>query len=117
MSTLAQPTPPRFLWLIWSAVLLAPIAWSISLVVMFWLTDPVCQGASRTLIFAVGGACIVLAIVSGLLARGGLSRVPGDEADDFRRFLLHLALWSSALFALVIALSIVPVALLTPCPV
>ncbi|HEU4626639.1 MAG TPA: hypothetical protein VFS52_17895 [Steroidobacteraceae bacterium] len=117
MSALAQPTPPRFLWLIWSAVLLAPIAWSVSLVVMFWLTNPVCQGTSRTLIFAVGGACIVLAIVSGLLARRGLSKVPSDDADDFRTFLLRLAAWSSALFALVIALSIVPVTLLTPCPV
>jgi F0F1-type ATP synthase membrane subunit c/vacuolar-type H+-ATPase subunit K len=117
MSTLAQPTPPRFLWLIWTSVLLAPLAWSASLVGMFWLTDPVCQGASRTMIVAIGGACVVLAIVSSLLAQRSLRRVAAHESSDFRTFLLRLAVGSSAIFALVIALSLVPVAMLTPCPV
>jgi hypothetical protein len=116
MNTLAQPTPARFLWLIWIAVLLAPTAWAASLGSMFWLTDPVCQGASHGVIFATGGGCFVLALVSCGLARIGLRRELGSEADDFRTFLLRLATWSSAIFALVIALSIVPVTLLTPCP-
>jgi hypothetical protein len=32
-------------------------------------------------------------------------------------FLLRMALWGGLMFALVIALSLVPTALLTPCPV
>jgi hypothetical protein len=117
MNTLAQPTPPRFLWLIWIALLLAPVAWAFSLGAMFWLTDPVCQGKTRSVIFVTGGICLVLAIVSWVLARRGLRRELGGEANDFRTFLLRVATWSSAIFALVIALSIVPVTLLTPCPV
>jgi hypothetical protein len=117
MNALAQPTPPRFLWLIWIAVLLAPTAWAFSLGAMFWLTDPVCKGVTRSVIFVTGGICLALAIVSCLLARHGLRRELGGEADDFRTFLLRLAAWTSAIFALVIALSIVPVTLLTPCPV
>jgi hypothetical protein len=84
---------------------------------MFWLTDPVCQGVTRAVIFATGGVCLALALVSWAFARRGLHRELGSEADDFRTFLLRLATWSSAIFALVIALSIVPVTLLTPCPV
>ena len=116
MNTLAQPTPPRFLWLIWIAVLLAPTAWAVSLAAMFWLTNPVCQGARHGVIFTTGGACLLLALVSCGLALRGLRRQLGGEADDFRTFLLRLAAWSSAIFALVIALSIVPVTMLTPCP-
>jgi hypothetical protein len=117
MNILAQPTRPRFLLLIWIAVLLAPSAWALSLGAMFWLTNPVCQGATRSVIFVTGGICLALALLSCVLARVGLRRELGGEADDFRTFLLRLAMWSSAIFALVIALSIVPVTLLTPCPV
>jgi hypothetical protein len=116
MNTLAQPTSPRFLWLIWVSVLLAPMAWSISLGAMFWLTDPVCQGASRSMIFVTGGVCVLLAIVSSVLGWRASTRVPASESSDFRRFLLRLAMWSSAIFALVIAVSLVPVTMLTPCP-
>ena len=105
---------PRALLLIWTAVLVAPIAWSISLIAMFWLTNPACLDGNRVPIVGTGVVCVLLAIGSGLLAFHG-SRRYADAAQS-GRFLLALAQGSSAIFALVIALSLVPVAMLTPCP-
>jgi hypothetical protein len=108
---------PRVLWLVWVAVLLPPTAWAISLGAMFWLTDPACQGGSRVPIVATGVICTVLAIGAGLLARHG-SRRYGDapESTHSGQFLLTMAKGMSAIFALVILLSLVPVAMLSPCP-
>jgi hypothetical protein len=108
---------PRYLLLIWTTVLLAPLAWGASLVAMFWMTHPVCQGLTRASIVEIGVACIIIAAVSGLVARGTLRRLDSSTHGDFDAFLLRMAMWSSAIFALVIALSVVPTALLTPCPV
>jgi uncharacterized membrane protein YidH (DUF202 family) len=111
------PARPRALLLIWAALLIGPIAWAASLGTMFWLTDPACQGGSRNSIVITGVICVVLAIGSGLLAGYGSRRYAHDpQATDGGRFLLSLAKGGSAIFALVIALSLVPVAMLSPCP-
>jgi hypothetical protein len=108
----------RLLLLVWTAVLGAPFAWAASLGAMFWLTHPVCQGMTHTAIVAVGSTCAVLAAGAGALAHyllrhsGATAAIPGSGA-----FLLKVALGSSPMFALVILLSMVPIAMLTPCPV
>jgi hypothetical protein len=107
----------RSLVLVWTTVLLAPFAWSVSLVAMFWLTTPVCQGLAHSWLVAVGAVCVVLAIVGGVVAHRAAARWNGGVVEDPRAFLFKLARGASAIFALVIALSIVPIALLTPCPV
>lgn len=113
-------TAARVLVFIWVAVLASPLAWATSLVMMFWLTHPVCQGLSRSVLIASGSLCAVVALAGALAAVRALKRVPGaavEDSSDVPVFLLRLALWSGLMFALVIALSLVPTALLTPCPV
>ncbi len=110
---------PRILVFIWLAVLASPIAWGASLVTMFWLTHPVCQGLSRSVLTGVGMLCALLALAGAIAAGRGLRRASGLRADDEEvgRFLLRLAMWGGLIFTLVIVLSLVPTALLTPCPV
>jgi len=111
---------PRVLVLIWVTVLASPLAWATSLVTMFWLTHPVCQGLSRSVLIVAGSLCALVALAGALAADRALKRVPGrhvEESGDVPVFLLRMALWGGFMFALVIALSLVPTALLTPCPV
>jgi F0F1-type ATP synthase membrane subunit c/vacuolar-type H+-ATPase subunit K len=64
-----------------------------------------------------GVVCLVLAVASGLIAWTGSRRYAQDgESSQAERFLFGMAKGASAIFALVIALSLVPVALLSPCP-
>ena len=112
MSTAA----PRSLLVVWLAVMAGPIGWSVSLLVMFWLTHPVCQGSPRASIVGVGLFCIAIALIGGLLAWRQLKRAPA-QMDEISTFLCEIAVWSAAIFALVIALSLVPTGMLTPCPV
>jgi hypothetical protein len=111
---------PHVLVWVWLAVLASPIAWAASLVSMFWLTHPVCQGLSRSVLTLAGVGCALVAVGGALSARSALRRASAcsaESSDDVCVFLLRLALWSSLIFALVIGLSLVPTALLTPCPV
>ena len=111
---------PRVLVFIWLAVLASPIAWAASLVTMFWLTHPVCQGLSRSVLTLSGTGCVVVALAGTLAAGRALKRGSAraaEDSEDVLVFLLRLALWSGLVFALVITLSLVPTALLTPCPV
>ena len=107
----------RRLTYIWIAVLGAPIAWAASLLLMSWLTRPVCAGVSQALLTGVGASCVALAIGAGLLAWGVARRGSESPAGSaLESFLLRIAMWMSALFTLVIALSMAPIAVLTPCP-
>ena len=105
----------RSLVLVWITVLLAPLAWGFSLVTMFWATHPVCQGRTFTWIYGSGGMCVALALGGGLVAWRALRNA--KEPGSPRVFLLQMATGASAIFALVIGLSLVPVSMLTPCPV
>jgi hypothetical protein len=109
---------PRVMLLIWVALLGAPLAWSLSLGTMFWLTHPVCQGMTHAAILIAGATCALLAAAAGFLARYMLGYA-GQTATMTQSgpFLLRIAVGASAIFTLVIVLSLVPLALLTPCPV
>ena len=118
--TMTALTAPRVLVFIWVTVLVSPLAWATSLVTMFWLTHPVCQGLPRSVLIVSGSLCALVAAASALAADRGLKRAPGrstDDSGDVPVFLLRLARWGGWMFALVIALSLVPTALLKPCPV
>jgi hypothetical protein len=108
----------RQMLFLWACVLLGPIAWSLSLVSMSWLTHPVCQGARHGVLWVTGGICAVLAIVASVSALIGLARAGfPPEGSGVAPFLLRMALGLSAIFALVILLSMVPIGILSPCPV
>jgi hypothetical protein len=108
---------PRTLLKVWVAFLLGPVAWSVSLGAMFWLTNPACQRGSRAPMVVTGVVCLVLALIAGIVAWTGARRYAHDaDSSEAERFLFGMAIGGSAIFALVIALSLVPVALLSPCP-
>jgi hypothetical protein len=107
----------RDMLLLWTGVLLGPIAWSISLVALFWLTHPVCQGARHGLLWVTGGVCAVIGGVTLLGAWIALRRIGhARESTGIAPFMVRMALAVSAIFTLVILLSVVPIGLLTPCP-
>jgi hypothetical protein len=111
-------TEPRVLFLLWIALLGAPTAWSLSLGTMFWLTHPVCQGMTHAAILIAGVICALLAAGCGVLAHYMLRGACETAAmPDSGPFLLRMAMGASAIFTLVIVLSLVPLAMLTPCPV
>jgi hypothetical protein len=104
--------------MLWLAVLISPVAWSVSLAAMFWLVHPVCQGAGRGLLWVTGGVCAALALIALVGSGAGLAKAGcPPERQGIAPFMLRLAACASAIFALVILLSMVPIALLTPCPV
>ncbi len=103
-------------------VLAPPLAWALSLIAMSWLTHPVCEGRPHGLITAAGIVCLLIAAVAGVLARrkliSGTGPDQGSAAEaEVAVFLHRMALWLSVMFAAVILLSLVPIAILTPCPV
>jgi hypothetical protein len=103
--------------LLWMGVLLGPAAWGISLATLFWLTHPVCQGGERSSLWTVGAVCLAMAVgacvVSGVsLARAGFP----PERSGIAPFMMRMAVGLAAIFSLVILLSMVPIAMLTPCP-
>ncbi len=113
-------TAPRGLFFIWLAVVASPIAWGASLIAMSWLTHPVCQGLSRSVLILSGTLCALVALGATLGAFWRLQQArvrSAEDLDGVAVFLLRLAMWEGLIFALVIALSLIPTALLTPCPV
>ncbi len=96
---------------------LGPTAWAISLSTLFWLTHPVCRGGPRGWLWIAGVVCLAVAalarVISGVsLARAGLSA----RAFGHHPFMLRMAIGMGAIFSLVILLSMVPIGMLTPCP-
>jgi hypothetical protein len=108
----------RQMLLLWSGVLIGPIAWAFSLTSMFWFTHPVCQGADRTVLWVTGGTCAAVSAGACVGAAVWLARARvWRERAEIAPFMLGLGIGAGALFALVILLSMVPIAMLTPCPV
>jgi hypothetical protein len=115
---------PGFLALLWTVVLLAPFAWMVALGSMLPMTDWVCARGARGALIVVGGICLALAVAA--IAIGWMrlppGRTPGNAesasgvAEERSRFMLGLGIGMSAIIALVIAMYIVPVFLLSSCP-
>lgn len=115
----AKAAPRVLLW-IWLAVLASPIAWAVSLVTMFWLTHPVCQGLPRSVLTLTGATCLIVALAGSAAGWRALCRASPrsvENSGDVPVFLFRLAFWNGLIFALVILLSLIPGSMLTPCPV
>jgi hypothetical protein len=106
----------RWLMIVWTAVLLAPAAWSLSLGLMFPLTHAACATGSREPMLWVSAVCAVLALIGGLVAWAALRRRSTPEGPASSRYLLELAVGMSAIFLLVILVMSVPIFLLDSCP-
>ena len=101
----------------WTLALLGPLSWSVAFGTWVLLTVQVCSEQVKPFVLfvvAVAGAATAVALFWGVhvlhrdRARNGRSGV--------RQFLAGLALGGGSLFALVVALSAVPVFLLKACP-
>ncbi len=102
--------------MLWSVVLLAPIAWAASLALMFALTERVCVSGSRMSLLVTAVLAAVLAAIPGIAAWGMRRRTAvGDDAHERARFQLGLAAGGSAIFTLVTVISAVPIFLLHAC--
>lgn len=103
--------------LLWSVLLAAPIAWSVALGYLLPMTDWVCEHGGRFNMISVAGACLLISLAAiGLGGIGLRQRHHQNGADERSRFMLSLGIWMSALFALVILFYIIPVFVLSPCP-
>lgn len=103
---------PAFLALLWTVVLLAPFAWMTALGTMLPMTDWVCDRGPRSTFVVVGAICLLLAVMGAAM---GWMRLP-QTTEHRSRFMLELGIGMSVLLALVIAMYIVPVFLLSSCP-
>ncbi len=116
MVPLSDPVAPRTLVGLWSALLLAPVAWASSLGITFSLTDETCISGSRGSMALVAVTSIVLAAAPAAIAwpwRRGVN--PATAAGERMRFMLAVAAGGSVLFACVNLLAAVPILLVDPC--
>jgi hypothetical protein len=69
------------------------------------------------MLWLTGAACLVIALGTFIGAMRSLARAGfPPERSGIAPFMLRMGVGASALFALVILLSMAPIALLTPCP-
>jgi hypothetical protein len=96
--------------------LLSPVAWSIAFGIWVGLSLHVCSERTKPVVLVVAlvtALATVLAIIAGLAV---YRRSPHNGETRVERFMDGLALGGGLLFALVVALSAVPVFLLSSCP-
>jgi hypothetical protein len=116
VSMMQSADRPRSLTLMWIAALLAPVAWSIELGIMYSLTNETCMSGSRTAMLAVAAACVALAIAPAVFVWPWRRTAYGNSAaDERRRLFLDLAIGGSLIFAVVTILSAVPIFFLESC--
>jgi hypothetical protein len=114
---MAMRTDRRLLGLLWTALLLPPLAWAAAHSVLFVLVDEACGGISSSWLVLTGLLFAALAACGALLAVRARSRIDGTDASAERgRFMASLALWLTPVFVLVVLLSSSAVYFLSPCP-
>lgn len=101
--------------LIWSVLLVAPVAWSLALGTMLPMTDWVCEHGGRRALLFVGLFCLLLSLAAAGLGVLSLSYDP-ERNRERSRFMLALGTWMSVLLALVILFYVIPLFLLSACP-
>jgi hypothetical protein len=107
---------PRALVEAWTAVLLAPLAWSAALGILYSLTDETCARGQRGTMWAVALGCVALSLLPAPIAWTWRRRVASDgEVAERVRFMFDVALGTSALFTLVLVVTAVPIAMLESC--
>jgi hypothetical protein len=109
------PDSPRWLVRQWTALLLAPVAWTAALGILFALTEDACARGDRRSMWIVATVCVLLAL-SGVTLAWSTREEPGaDSGADRARFLMRVALGMSAIFAVVLIVTAVPILMLGAC--
>jgi hypothetical protein len=100
----------------WLLLLLAPIAWAFALPALLALNEDACARGDHSRLWWVAIACTVAALLPLPIAWWRSKRVAdGHRAADRARFLLNLAMGTSAVFTLVLIVMAIPMSLLDPC--
>jgi hypothetical protein len=116
MVSVSDPASGRTLLGAWALLLLPPLSWAATLGVQFSLTDETCVTGSRSALWAVALASVLLSAVPGLTAMRWYASVnPASSAADRLRFLLAVAAMGAAIFTLVNLLSAAPILWLDSC--
>ena len=112
MSSVLQRFPA-----LWILVLTGPVVWSCAFAVWLGVSLFQCSTVWQEWLPATGAIALGLTLLSLVLTRRA-SRAPEDRSEQrhVTRFLIGLAVGAAALFAQLILLSIVPMALLKGCP-
>jgi hypothetical protein len=100
--------------LIWTGLLVPPIAWAFQLQANYVLVSVTCQQGSRWPLYLVTLIALLITLAAGFGAWRALVRVNGSYSEDggspasVARFMSILGLMTSALFLLVIIAQAVP---------
>lgn len=101
---------------LWVLMLLAPVSWASALGILFSLTHEACISGSRAAMWFTGIGGLVLVLLPGLLAwRWRRAPANGPAARERRDFMLWIAIGGSALFTVVVLLSLFPVEVQDAC--
>jgi hypothetical protein len=109
MVTLAHShsRPRVFMWV---AALLAPVAWSAAVSMMFPLIDATCIQGSRAMVWLTVATCTLVALAPAAFI-APLRRFAGESAPLVR----DLVLAGSIVFAMVMLVTAVPILMLDAC--
>lgn len=107
----------RVLVKLWTVLLIAPVAWSAALGILFALLDESCAQGSRQAMLLAAAVCVLLTILPAPLAWNWRRHFDaGSVGAERARFMLEVACGASVIFALTTLLTAVPVFLLSACP-
>lgn len=97
---------------IWVTALLAPVAWSAAVSMMFLLIDKTCVQGSRAMVWLNVATCILVAVAPATLVTP-LRRFASDSAPLVR----DLVVAGSIVFAMVMLVTAVPILMLDACSI
>jgi hypothetical protein len=105
---------------LWIGMLLAPIAWSLQVEVLYLTSEYGCHASNFTLNHLVSIAALVMAILGAAMAWRGLAIDTADsEESDVRssrsRFMALVGVLTSVLFSLLIVAQWLPTLVGVPC--
>ncbi|HTI05111.1 MAG TPA: hypothetical protein VL549_07335 [Gemmatimonadales bacterium] len=115
MSRLASSAEsPRGSAALWFAVLGAPAAWFVSLVVSYYAVHEVCRVHSPLVPRIVSLLALVVAVAAGMTARAVWVQASG-ATQERTRFLAQIGVMAGVVFSLIVVLHLVATLLLPGC--
>jgi hypothetical protein len=111
------------LLLLWSGIALSPFAWLLSFSLFLMLTNHGCGGVRPVRFLAVGALSVAIVVLAALIAfwcrarwRDTRPEESASRSVERARFMSNAGLGLALMFALLIAVSTLPVLWLSACP-
>jgi hypothetical protein len=96
----------------WIAMLGPPVVWLTYFEIIYTRVMPACATGTKLVLFIASILCLVLIGLCGFLAMPGL-REPGERGA--RRFMAHVGLMTTSLFAMATIAQTIAIILVDPC--